>query len=612
MKNLITIATFIGSVLTSQLLPLTTQFFTSRLGDSAPLDNKRIVENCDYDGRLFAFSIENCTDTEGICNIVTKREYNVNITFEASVTTSNLIWRVIININGQDQVLVERPIYENVQTGVTYTLFNTFAFGFENEGLSLPATFQIIDASTQRAQICHSAVLDINSWHMVPEILSRIKAPTFPDRDFDITSYGAVPDGVTDNTEAFSRAIVHCHLLGGGRVVVPPGVFLSSAITLLSNVNLHLKEGSTILFTQNTTAYPNVFTRLGGLELINFSPFIYAFGAENIALTGSGVLNGNADCEHWWPWKGSNHNLELLCGIIEGFPTEEADVAALTEMAERNVPVEERIFGEGHFMRPVFVQPYNSKNILIEGVTFLRSPNWILNPVLCENVIVRDVTINSTGPNSDGCNPESSKDVLIENVRFITGDDCIAVKSGRNADGRRINVKSENIVIQNCEMENGHGGFTIGSEISGGAQNIFCQNCSMNSPQLEQGLRFKNNAVRGGLIEDIYIRNIHIPELYTGTSASRGMVLSIDFFYEEGPNGNYPPVVRNIDVRNVTAFKSNYALYLRGFPTDQITNVRLYDCHFDGVVRGSVIEHVEDLGLFNVTVNGDVIEVPAA
>lgn len=343
---------------------------------------------------------------------------------------------------------------------------------------------------------------------------------------------------------------------------------------------------------------------------MNFSPFIYAFEAENIAVTGNGVLNGNADCSHWWPWKGRNNNLELLCGIIEGFPTEEADVAALTEMAERNVPVEERIFGEGHYMRPVFVQPYKSKNILIEGVTFLRSPNWILNPVLCENVIVRAVTINSTGPNSDGCNPESSRDVLIENVKFITGDDCIAIKSGRNADGRRINVKSENIVIQNCEMENGHGGFTIGSEISGGVRNIFCQNCSMNSPQLEQGLRFKNNAVRGGVIEDIFIRNIHIPELYTGTSASRGMVLSIDYFYDEGPNGNYPPVVHNVDVRNVTAFKSNYGLYLRGFPTDHITNVRLYDCHFSGVVRGNVIEYVENLGLFNVTVNGDAIEVP--
>lgn len=213
-----------------------------------------------------------------------------------------------------------------------------------------------------------------------------------------------------------------------------------------------------------------------------------------------------------------------------------------------------------------------------------------------------------TGPNSDGCDPESCKDVLIENVKFRTGDDCIAVKSGRNADGRRINIKSENIVVQNCEMEDGHGAFTIGSEISGGAQNIFCQNCSMSSPHLEHALRFKNNAVRGALIEDIFIRNIHISELYTGTSPSRGMALSIDFFYEEGPEGNYNPVVQNIDIRNVTANGANYALYLRGFPTDHITDIRLYDCHFHGVIRGNVIEFVDNLGLFNVTVNGERID----
>jgi len=232
---------------------------------------------------------------------------------------------------------------------------------------------------------------------------------------------------------------------------------------------------------------------------------------------------------------------------------------------------------------------------------------WILNPVLCENVIVRGVTINSTGPNSDGCDPESCKDVLIENVKFRTGDDCIAVKSGRNADGRRLNIKSENIVVQNCEFEDGHGGFTIGSEISGGAKNIFCQDCTMNSPHLEQALRFKNNAVRGALIEDIFIRNIKISELYTGTSLTRGMALSIDFYYEEGPAGNYHPIVRNIDIRNVTATKANYALYLRGFENDHIQDIRLYNCHFSDVIRPNVIEYVDRLGLFNVTFNGEVL-----
>jgi len=599
-------ATFISSVTTSELL-LTPQLDKSNFYKTLQSENRFFSDDCVSSGNLLKFAIENCTAAT-VCNIITKRAYNVEVTFMPSVTSSNLIWKITAEINGQDEVLVERVIAGNVRPGIAYTLSYSLVFGVESEGLSFPTTFQIIDGSSETIEVCVSNEMDISSWHMVPEILSRISEPTFPDRDFVITNYGAVPGGEIDNTDAFRQAIEECNSLGGGRIVVPPGLFLSSAIRLLSNVNLHLTEGSTILFNQDTRTYLNVFSRVGGMELINFSPFIYAFEAENIALTGAGVLNGNADCEHWWPWKGRSSNLEKLCGIIEGFPTEEADVAALNDMVERNVPVEERVFGEGHFMRPNFVQPYRSRNVLIEGVTFLLSPNWVLNPVLCENVIIRGVTINSTGPNSDGCNPESSKDVLIENVKFRTGDDCIAVKSGRNADGRRLNVKSENIVIQNCEMEDGHGGFTIGSEISGGVQNVFCQNCSMNSPELDQALRFKNNAVRGGLIEDIFIRNIHIPELYTGTSPSRGMVLSIDFFYEEGPNGNYSPIVRNVDVRNVTASRSNYALYLRGFPTNFITDVRLYNCHFSDVIRGNVIENVDGLGLFNVTVNGEIID----
>lgn len=388
------------------------------------------------------------------------------------------------------------------------------------------------------------------------------------------------------------------------------GTFLTGAITLLSNVNLFLMEGSTILFTHDTTKYPNVRSRTEGMELINYSPFIYAYDAENIGLTGYGVLDGNADCENWWPWNGVNSNLQALCNITTAHPGQAVDLALLTDMVARGVPVEERVFGPNHFLRPQFVQPQRSRNVLIEGITLRRSPMWVLNPVLCENVIIRGVTIESKGPNSDGCDPESSKDVLIENVNFHTGDDCIAIKSGRNNDGRRVNVKSENIVIQNCHFQDGHGAFTIGSEISGGARNVFFQDAVMSSPNLKQALRFKNNALRGGLIEDIFIRNVYISELYNGSSSTRGMVLSIDFNYQEGANGDYSPVVRNVDIRNVTATTANYAFYLRGFPTDRITDVRLYDCHFDNVVRENIIEFVDHLYLDNVTVNGATFTGP--
>lgn len=369
-------------------------------------------------------------------------------------------------------------------------------------------------------------------------------------------------------------------------------------------------EESTVLFTHDISKYPIVLSRTEGMELYNYSPFIYAYEAENIAITGQGTLDGNADCEHWWPWNGRNSNLEQYCGITEAHPGHAVDLAMLTDMVARGVPVEERVFGDNHFLRPQFVQPHRSKNVLIEGVTLKRSPMWVLNPVLCENVIVRAVTIDSKGPNSDGCDPESCKDVLIEKVKFHTGDDCIAIKSGRNNDGRRVNVKSENIVIQDCEFEDGHGAFTIGSEISGGARNIFCQNNVMSSPNLEQALRFKNNALRGGHIEDVFIRNIQILELYNGTSTTRGMVLSIDFNYQEGPAGDHHPVVRNVDIRNVTATTANYAFYLRGFPADRISDVRLYDCNFDNVVRSNVIEFVDRLQLDNVTVNGELFTSP--
>ncbi|MHB8755826.1 MAG: glycoside hydrolase family 28 protein [Candidatus Acidiferrales bacterium] len=166
---------------------------------------------------------------------------------------------------------------------------------------------------------------------------------------------------------------------------------------------------------------------------MNFSPFIYAFEQENIAITGRGTIDGNSSCQHWWPWKGSR-----TCGWQQGDPDQSKDRNLLHEMGEKGVPVSSRVFGEGHYLRPQFIQPYRCKNVLIEGVTLLNSPMWQVNPVLCTNVTVQGLTISSFGPNTDGCDPESCADVLIKNCFFNTGDDCIAIKSGRNADGRRV------------------------------------------------------------------------------------------------------------------------------------------------------------------------------
>jgi len=207
------------------------------------------------------------------------------------------------------------------------------------------------------------------------------------------------------------------------------------------------------------------------------------------------------------------------------------------------------------------------------------------------------VTIDSHGPNNDGCNPESCRDVLIDRCVFDTGDDCIAIKSGRNADGRRINVPSENIIVRNCEMRDGHGGVTIGSEISGGCWNVFAHDCRMDSPKLDRALRLKNNAMRGGVLRDIYMRDVTVGQVADS-------VLSIDFFYEEGDKGSFTPVAHDIEMRRVTSKKSPYGLYLRGFPTAPIENIRVIDCKFDNVAKGNVTEHVRGLDLSGTTVNG--------
>ena len=266
-------------------------------------------------------------------------------------------------------------------------------------------------------------------------------------------------------------------------------------------------------------------------------------------------------------------------------------------LSELGVSVTERQFGQGDFLRSSFVQMYRCRNVLISGVTIVRSPMWEIHPVLSQKVTVRNVTISTHGSNNDGCDPESCQDVLIEGCTFDTGDDCIAIKSGRNADGRRVGVATENVIVRQCRMKDGHGGVTVGSEISGDVRYVYVEDCQMDSPMLERALRLKTNAMRGGVLEHIYMRNVIVGQVSDS-------MLSIDFTYEEGENGRFMPTVRDIELRNVTSTKSKYALYLRGFEKAPIKNIRLVDCKFDGVAKPDVLEHVEGLTRTNVTING--------
>jgi polygalacturonase len=238
--------------------------------------------------------------------------------------------------------------------------------------------------------------------------------------------------------------------------------------------------------------------------------------------------------------------------------------------------------------------------VLVEGVAIINSPMWEVHPVLCSNVTVRGIRINSHGPNNDGCDPESCRDVLIERCVFDTGDDCIAIKSGRNADGRRLAAPTENVIVRDCRMKDGHGGVTIGSEISGDVRHVYVERCEMDSPNLDRALRFKNNAMRGGTLEHVYARHLTVGEVANA-------VLDVDFLYEEGAKGPYTPVVRDVELRDVTSRKSRYGLYLRAYPKSTIADVRLIDCRFDGVASGNVVQQVTGLSLENVTINGRTV-----
>lgn len=418
-------------------------------------------------------------------------------------------------------------------------------------------------------------------WQDLEQVLSFIKSPTFPEKSFPAELHEG-----KDATEAIRAAIKVCHEAGGGRVLIPEGDWHTGPLVLLSNVNLHLAKGATLKFSTNPDDYPVVLTRYEGMECMNYQPPIYATGAQNIAITGHGTLDGQADWDNWWSWIGKRKGQDNL-----GKPAR----TKLNDMVNQDVPTEQRVFGKGAFLRPNFIQFMRCKNILIEDVNIIRSPMWEIHPVLSENITVRNVSISSHGPNNDGCDPESCRNVLIEGCTFDTGDDCIAIKSGRNNDGRRFHTPSENIVVRHCTMKDGHGGVVMGSEISGGVRNVFVEDCTMDSENLDRALRFKSNAMRGGTIENVFMRNVEIGQVAEA-------ILTIDFLYEEGANGQHPPTVRNVHMENITSQKSPRVIWARGYEGATIDDIFIKDSTFEGITESEILEHVGKVSFDHVTI----------
>jgi polygalacturonase len=443
---------------------------------------------------------------------------------------------------------------------------------------------------------------EIDPWDHATWIVKSIKRTSFPKRDFAITDFGARSGGQDKNTKAFAAAIDAANAAGGGRVVVPAGTWLTGAIHLKSNVNLHVAEGATVLFSTDPADYPIVFTRWEGIELMNYSPLIYAKGQENIAITGNGTLDGQSSAEHWWSWKGPWSGGTVTHGWMQGMVDQRPARAKLFKMAEEFVPVQQRVFGEGSYLRPAFIQPYDCDRVLIEGVKVRGAPFWQIHPVLTRNIIVRGLDIMGHGPNNDGCDPESVDMMLIEDCTFDTGDDCIAVNSGRNADGRRLNTPSQNIVIRNCRMREGHGGITVGSQISGGARNIFAERCNLDSPNLNCAIRFKNNALRGGFLEDFYFRDITVGQV-------KSAAIVCDFNYEEGAKGNYRPHLSNVFIERMTVAQAKRVIDSQGLPGAPVGTITLRNCRFNGVTDASVVTHTQSVVLENVRVNGTRVDL---
>ncbi len=424
---------------------------------------------------------------------------------------------------------------------------------------------------------------------MYKQIEQSIREPQFADKTYPITKFGARPElSAAKNQKAIQKAIDQCSKKGGGRVIVPAGSkFLTGAITLKSGVNLVIEEDAVLEFVFEPELYPIVETSWEGLECFNLSPCVYAFKAKDIAITGKGTIDGGGSNDTWWPWNG-NPRFGWKEGMIsqrkESRPrllkNGEDGIPMYNEKGERSP---ERVFGPQDGLRPQLVSFNKCEGILIEDVTLLRSPFWVIHPLHSTDITVRRVKMINDGPNGDGCDPECCDRVLIEDCFFNTGDDCIAIKSGRNRDGRERNMPSKNIIIRNCEMKNGHGGVVIGSEISGGCQNVFAHDCVMDSPELERVLRIKTNSCRGGIIENINMKDIKV-------GVCKESVLKINLDYEHNEvccRGNYP-TVRNVYMENVTSEKSKYGVQIIGLDEDTyVYDVKVKNCKFNGVQDGN-------------------------
>ena len=431
-----------------------------------------------------------------------------------------------------------------------------------------------------------------------------IEQPKIAKRTVVITKFGAkTTASAAQNQQAIHRAIAYLAKLGGGKVVVPAGKWQTGALRLASGIELVVSKDALLQFVFDRSLYPLVKTSWEGMMCWNYSPCIYSYGADDVVVSGEGTIDGSGSNETWWPMCGKQ-----VFGYVKGV-TKEAQVSGsrrrLQQLAEDDVPWDERRFGLGQGLRPQLINFVKGNRVRVSGVILLHSPFWVIHPLLCKNVTVDGVKIWNEGPNGDGCDPEACENVLIQNTHFHTGDDCIAIKSGRNNDGRMWNKPSRNIIIRNCVMEDGHGGIVIGSEISGGCKNVYAEDCTMDSPHLDRVLRIKTNNCRGGRIENINMRRVKV-----GQCKEAVVKINLDYEPEELCYRGFEPEVRDVNVEDVTCRKSAYGVLIVGRDSvENVSDIRLKDCVFNGIGRENVriTGKTRNVKFDNVMMNGSLV-----
>lgn len=464
-------------------------------------------------------------------------------------------------------------------------------------------------ASTERYDIANKEDLYKN----LPFEMPVVQHPSFPDYQVDIRDFGAKADGETLNTEAINNAIRAVSEKGGGKVIIPEGLWLTGPIVLQSNVNLHAERNALVLFSDDAALYPLVHTSFEGLDMLRCQSPISAMKAENIAITGHGVFDGSGDS--WRPVKrnkmtdGQWKALLRSGGVVDDagkvwYPDAGAlKASVLTGSKEKRTVSADEWEGMKRWLRPVLLSFVKSKRILLEGVTFRNSPSWCLHPLSCEDLTLDGVKVFNPwySQNGDALDVESCKNVVVANCLFDAGDDAICIKSGKDADGRRRGEPCENVIVKDNTVLHGHGGFVVGSEMSGGVRNVYVADCTFIGTDV--GLRFKSTRGRGGVVENIYVDNINMINI-------PGDALIADLYYavKEAPGAPVPavteetPAFRNIHISNVSCKGAGRAMFLNGLPEMPIENFSVKNMKVTDAQKGASINKVAGITLENIEI----------